>query len=63
MAKRPETKVTEYRKRAQQARDVALWISIRESREQLLETARQLDTLADDEERRETAPKFSTPED
>ena len=45
-------KAAEYRQQAQQARAVAAWISINETRQQLLETARHLEMLAEDEERR-----------
>jgi hypothetical protein len=48
----PLSRAAEYRRQAQQAREVAAWIYIHETRQQLLETARHLETLAEDEERR-----------
>ena len=45
-------RAAEYRRQAQQARAVAAWISLQDVRQQLLETARHLETLAEDEERR-----------
>ncbi len=44
-------KATEYRRRAQEARDDAAWMSIISTREHLLETARHLEILAEAEER------------
>ncbi|WP_457093966.1 hypothetical protein [Microvirga sp. P5_D2] len=57
MSKQPKTKAAEYRQRAQTSREVARWTSLRESREHLLEAAKHLDALADEEERRDAAPK------
>ncbi len=44
-------KAAEYRRHAQEARTVAAWISLKDVREQLLATARHLETLAEEEER------------
>ena len=41
----------EYRKRAQDVRERAAWLSLSEARERLLELALQLDLLAEAEER------------
>ncbi len=43
-------KAAEYRRQAQQARAVAAWISLNDVRQQLLETARHLEVLAEEEE-------------
>jgi hypothetical protein len=45
-------RAAEYRRQAQQARAVAAWISLQDVRQQLLETARDLEVLAEGEERR-----------
>ena len=45
-------KAAEYRHQAQEIRTVAQRISVNEAREQLLETAKRLEALAQEEERR-----------
>jgi GTP cyclohydrolase I len=45
-------KAAEYRHQAQEIRTIAQRISIDEAREQLLETAKRLEGLAEEEERR-----------
>ncbi len=47
-----QSAAADYRRQAQQTREVAVWISIRETRRQLLATAAHLEALAEDEERR-----------
>ena len=51
-------KAAEYRRQAQEVREIACQISINDARRQLLETAKHLEALAEEEERRvrETAP-------
>ncbi len=44
-------RAAEHRRQAQEARAVAAWISLKDVREQLLATARDLEALADEEER------------
>ena len=44
-------RAAEHRQQAQEARVVAAWISLKDVREQLLATARDLEALADEEER------------
>ena len=46
-------KAAEYRQRARDARERAVWLSVSEAREQLLDRAVQLDLLAAFEEQRE----------
>ena len=48
-------KAAEYRDQAQEIRDVVQKISVDEAREQLLETAKRLEGLAEEEERRAQA--------
>lgn len=43
-------KAKDYRRQAQEARHTARWISLRDVRHQLLETARHLEALAEIEE-------------
>ncbi|HEX2555745.1 MAG TPA: hypothetical protein VHL98_18755 [Microvirga sp.] len=50
---RPQSdRAAEYRRQAQQIRDVAAWISRHDVRKQLLETVCHLEVLALEEERR-----------
>ena len=51
-SQQPDDKAARYRQLDQENRKVAQWISPRDAREQLLETVRQLEMLAEDEERR-----------
>ena len=48
-------KAAEYRHQAQEIRDVVQKLSVDEAREQLLETAKRLEGLAEEEERRARA--------
>jgi len=48
-------KAAEYRHQAQEIRDVVQKLSVDEAREQLLETAKRLEGLAEEEERRAQA--------
>lgn len=50
MSARRLHKAKEYRRQAQQARDVAQWMSLLDAKQQLLETARHLEMLAEIEE-------------
>jgi len=48
----PFDRCADYRRRAQEARSMASWMSLNDAKEQLLEHATHLDTLAETEERR-----------
>jgi hypothetical protein len=56
----PHDKAAEYRRRAQEARDLAQQISLKDVKRHLLETAKNLEILAEAEERRarEAGPPF-----
>jgi hypothetical protein len=49
-------KAAEYRRQAQEVRDLVRQISINDARRQLLETAMHLEALAEEEERRVQEP-------
>jgi hypothetical protein len=57
MSEQSRSKGAGYRQRARSAREAARWISLKDARAQLLETAQNLDLLAEEEERREAALK------
>ena len=48
----PNDKAAEYRRRAQEVRQTAKWISLQDAKKHLLDTARHLDALAESEEQK-----------
>jgi molecular chaperone GrpE (heat shock protein) len=57
MSEQSRSKAAGYRKRAQEARDVARWMSLKDARAQLVESAENLERLAEHEERHQANPK------
>ena len=57
MSEHSKSRAAGYRKRAREVRDIARWMSLKEAKSQLLETAEHLEILAEAEEHRENDSK------